>query len=118
MDSHVNVPSYTARLDRQDQTQVYCYSSAACSSQWQQHAAVARPRLALVAQEPAAPHTLELLFDVFLGRRWSHPSRTGQDHSFAGQLSTPCGSCERPGRQKPSASSGTGAWRALRHDGA
>lgn len=66
MDSYVNVPSYTAWLDRQDQTQVYLYLKKTLQFlQWQQarRGIVAGRRWLL--KSPQHLHTLELLFAVF-----------------------------------------------------
>ncbi|MDF3932875.1 sulfotransferase family protein [Pseudomonas citronellolis] len=68
MDSYVNVPSYTAWLDRQDQAQVYRYLKKTLQFlQWQQaRRGVASGRRWLL-KSPQHLHTLELLFEVFPG---------------------------------------------------
>ncbi|MES2262043.1 MAG: sulfotransferase [Pseudomonadota bacterium] len=66
MDSYVNVPSYTAWLDRQDQTPVYEYLKKMLQFlQWQKglRGVPAAPRWIL--KTPQHLHTLEVLFKVF-----------------------------------------------------
>jgi hypothetical protein len=68
MDSYVNVPSYTAWLDRQDQTQVYRYLKRTLQFlQWQQARRGIAPGRRWLLKSPQHLHTLELLFDVFPG---------------------------------------------------
>jgi hypothetical protein len=68
MDSYVNVPSYTAWLDRQDQTQVYRYLKRCLQFlQWQQARRGIAPGRRWLLKSPQHLHTLELLFDVFPG---------------------------------------------------
>lgn len=66
MDSYVNVPSYTAWLDRQDQTQVYLYLKKTLQFlQWQQARRGIVPGRRWLLKSPQHLHTLELLFAVF-----------------------------------------------------
>ncbi|WP_336333271.1 sulfotransferase [Pseudomonas putida] len=68
MDSYVNVPSYTAWLDRQDQTQVYQYLKRCLQFlQWQQGLRGIAPGRRWLLKSPQHLHTLELLFKVFPG---------------------------------------------------
>ena len=68
MDSYVNVPSYTAWLDRQDQTQVYRYLKRTLQFlQWQQARRGIAPGRRWLLKSPQHLHTLELLFEVFPG---------------------------------------------------
>lgn len=68
MDSYVNVPSYTAWLDRQDQTQVYQYLKRCLQFlQWQQRLRGVAPGRRWLLKSPQHLHTLELLFKVFPG---------------------------------------------------
>lgn len=68
MDSYVNVPSYTAWLDRQDQTQVYRYLKRSLQFlQWQQARRGIAPGRRWLLKRPQHLHTLELLFEVFPG---------------------------------------------------
>lgn len=68
MDSYVNVPSYTAWLDRQDQTQVYRYLKRCLQFlQWQQARRGIAPGRRWLLKSPQHLHTLELLFEVFPG---------------------------------------------------
>jgi hypothetical protein len=66
MDSYVNVPAYTAWLDRQDQAQVYAYLKKMLQFlQWQQaRRGIASGRRWLL-KSPQHLHSLELLFKVF-----------------------------------------------------
>ncbi|UVM07921.1 sulfotransferase family protein [Pseudomonas laurylsulfatiphila] len=66
MDSYVNVPSYTAWLDAQDQTQVYRYLKRTLQFlQWQQARRGIEPGRRWLLKSPQHLHTLELLFEVF-----------------------------------------------------
>ncbi|POF43726.1 sulfotransferase [Pseudomonas laurylsulfativorans] len=66
MDSYVNVPSYTAWLDGQDQTQVYQYLKRTLQFlQWQQARRGIEPGRRWLLKSPQHLHTLELLFEVF-----------------------------------------------------
>ncbi|MNF68694.1 Sulfotransferase domain protein [compost metagenome] len=66
MDSYVNVPAYTAWLDRQDQTQVYAYLKKMLQFlQWQQARRGIAPGRRWLLKSPQHLHTLELLFKVF-----------------------------------------------------
>ncbi|PYY70068.1 sulfotransferase [Pseudomonas jessenii] len=66
MDSYVNVPSYTAWLDAQDQTQVYQYLKRTLQFlQWQQARRGIEPGRRWLLKSPQHLHTLELLFEVF-----------------------------------------------------
>jgi hypothetical protein len=66
MDSYVNVPSYTAWLDAQDQTQVYQYLKRTLQFlQWQQTRRGIEPGRRWLLKSPQHLHTLELLFEVF-----------------------------------------------------
>ncbi|WAG80245.1 sulfotransferase [Metapseudomonas furukawaii] len=66
MDSYVNVPSYTAWLDRQDQTQVYAYLRKMLQFlQWQQARRGIAPGRRWLLKSPQHLHSLELLFKVF-----------------------------------------------------
>jgi hypothetical protein len=66
MDSYVNVPSYTAWLDGQDQTQVYRYLKRTLQFlQWQQARRGIEPGRRWLLKSPQHLHTLELLFEVF-----------------------------------------------------
>lgn len=68
MDSYANVPSYTAWLDRQDQTPVYDYLKKMLQFlQWQklQRGVPARHAGRWILKTPQHLHTLELLFKVF-----------------------------------------------------
>ncbi|MGF6202569.1 sulfotransferase family protein [Pseudomonas laurylsulfatiphila] len=66
MDSYVNVPSYTAWLDGQDQTQVYRYLKRTLQFlQWQQARRGIEPGRRWLLKSPQHLHTLELLFAVF-----------------------------------------------------
>lgn len=66
MDSYVNVPSYTAWLDRQDQAQVYAYLKKMLQFlQWQQGRRGIAPGRRWLLKSPQHLHTLELLFKVF-----------------------------------------------------
>ncbi|WP_342247319.1 sulfotransferase family protein [Pseudomonas sp. OTU5201] len=66
MDSYVNVPAYTAWLDRQDQTQVYTYLKKMLQFlQWQQARRGIAPGRRWLLKSPQHLHTLELLFRVF-----------------------------------------------------
>lgn len=66
MDSYVNVPSYTAWLDRQDQTQVYAYLKTMLQFlQWQQARRGIAPGRRWLLKSPQHLPTLELLFKVF-----------------------------------------------------
>jgi hypothetical protein len=66
MDSYVNVPSYTAWLDRQDQTQVYAYLKKMLQFlQWQQARRGIAPGRRWLLKSPQHLHSLELLFKVF-----------------------------------------------------
>ncbi|MDW3711689.1 MULTISPECIES: sulfotransferase family protein [unclassified Pseudomonas] len=66
MDSYVNVPGYTAWLDRQDQTQVYAYLKKMLQFlQWQQARRGIAPGRRWLLKSPQHLHTLELLFRVF-----------------------------------------------------
>lgn len=68
MDSYVNVPGYTAWLDRQDQTQVYRYLKRTLQFlQWQQARRGIAPGRRWLLKSPQHLHTLELLFEVFPG---------------------------------------------------
>lgn len=66
MDSYVNVPAYTAWLDRQDQAQVYAYLKKMLQFlQWQQARRGIAPGRRWLLKSPQHLHTLELLFKVF-----------------------------------------------------
>lgn len=66
MDSYVNVPSYTAWLDRQDQAQVYRYLKKTLQFlQWQQARRGIAPGRRWLLKSPQHLHTVELLFEVF-----------------------------------------------------
>ncbi|MFC5697195.1 sulfotransferase family protein [Pseudomonas sp. GCM10022186] len=66
MDSYVNVPAYTAWLDRQDQTQVYAYLKKMLQFlQWQQARRGIAPGRRWLLKSPQHLHTLELLLKVF-----------------------------------------------------
>lgn len=66
MDSYVNVPSYTAWLDRQDQAQVYRYLKKTLQFlQWQQERRGIAPGRRWLLKSPQHLHTVELLFEVF-----------------------------------------------------
>ncbi|WP_416311579.1 sulfotransferase family protein [Pseudomonas sp. W03] len=66
MDSYVNVPSYTAWLDRQDQAQVYRYLKKTLQFlQWQQALRGVAPGRRWLLKSPQHLHTVELLFEVF-----------------------------------------------------
>ncbi|WP_207886572.1 sulfotransferase [Pseudomonas sp. 30_B] len=66
MDSYVNVPSYTAWLDRQDQAQVYRYLKKTLQFlQWQQVRRGIAPGRRWLLKSPQHLHTVELLFEVF-----------------------------------------------------
>ncbi|GAB3629955.1 sulfotransferase [Pandoraea terrae] len=66
MDSYVNVPSYTAWLDRQDQTPVYQYLKTMLQFlQWQKRQRGVAPAQRWLLKTPQHLHTLELLFRVF-----------------------------------------------------
>ncbi|UXJ55121.1 sulfotransferase family protein [Pseudomonas citronellolis] len=66
MDSYVNVPGYTAWLDRQDQAQVYRYLKRSLQFlQWQQARRGIAPGRRWLLKSPQHLHTLELLFEVF-----------------------------------------------------
>ncbi|MGF6395094.1 sulfotransferase family protein [Pseudomonas plecoglossicida] len=68
MDAYVNVPSYTAWLDRQDQTQVYQYLKRCLQFlQWQQGLRGVASGRRWLLKSPQHLHTLELLFKVFPG---------------------------------------------------
>lgn len=66
MDSYVNVPSYTAWLDRQDQTPVYDYLKKMLQFlQWQKLLRGVPAAQRWILKTPQHLHTLELLFKVF-----------------------------------------------------
>lgn len=66
MDSYVNVPAYTAWLDRQDQVQVYAYLKKMLQFlSWQQARRGIAPGRRWLLKSPQHLHTLELLFQVF-----------------------------------------------------
>lgn len=66
MDSYVNVPSYTAWLDRQDQTPVYDYLKKMLQFlQWQKLQRGEPAAQRWILKTPQHLHTLELLFKVF-----------------------------------------------------
>lgn len=66
MDSYVNVPTYTAWLDRQDQTQVYAYLKKMLQFlQWQQARRGIPAGRRWLLKSPQHLHTLELLLKVF-----------------------------------------------------
>ncbi|QEY64432.1 sulfotransferase [Metapseudomonas lalkuanensis] len=66
MDSYVNVPAYTAWLDRQDQTQVYAYLKKMLQFlQWQQARRGIAPGSRWLLKSPQHLHTLEILLKVF-----------------------------------------------------
>jgi hypothetical protein len=66
MDSYVNVPSYTAWLDRQDQTPVYDYLKKMLQFlQWQKLQRGVPAAQRWILKTPQHLHTLELLFKVF-----------------------------------------------------
>ena len=66
MDAYVNVPSYTAWLDRQDQAQVYRYLKRTLQFlQWQQARRGTAPGRRWLLKSPQHLHTVELLFEVF-----------------------------------------------------
>lgn len=68
MDSYVNVPSYTAWLDRQDQTEVYQYLKRCLQFlQWQQGLRGIAPGKRWLLKSPQHLHTLECLIQVFPG---------------------------------------------------
>lgn len=66
MDSYVNVPSYTAWLDRQDQTPVYDYLKKMLQFlQWQKLQRGVPAAQRWILKTPQHLHTLELLLKVF-----------------------------------------------------
>jgi hypothetical protein len=105
MDSYVNVPSYTAWLDRQDQTQVYAYLKKMLQFlQWQQARRGIAPGRRWLLKSPQHLHSLELLFKVFPRAR---PFRRWPASSTPSGRST----ATRPTRHR-SASNGIRAWPA------
>ncbi|MNO92444.1 Sulfotransferase domain protein [compost metagenome] len=66
MDSYVNVPAYTAWLDRQDQSEVYTYLKKMLQFlQWQQQQRGMPAGRRWLLKSPQHLHTLELLFKTF-----------------------------------------------------
>jgi hypothetical protein len=66
MDAYVNVPSYTAWLDAQDQTPVYRYLKKMLQFlQWQKRQRGEPAGQRWLLKTPQHLHTLELLFEVF-----------------------------------------------------
>jgi len=66
MDAYVNVPSYTAWLDEQDQTPVYEYLKKTLQFlQWQKRQRGEAPAQRWLLKTPQHLHTLGLLFEVF-----------------------------------------------------
>jgi hypothetical protein len=66
MDSYANVPSYTAWLDRQDQSPVYTYLKKMLQFlQWQQQRRGLPSGRRWLLKSPQHLHTLELLFKTF-----------------------------------------------------
>ncbi|RJG09111.1 sulfotransferase [Pseudomonas cavernicola] len=66
LDSYANVPSYTAWLDRQDQTPVYDYLKKMLQFlQWQQRRRGRPAGRRWLLKSPQHLHTLELLFKTF-----------------------------------------------------